>query len=180
MTNTLLRPCALDDVPAIAAIYAHAVRYGRASFELEAPTLEEMIRRRAVLVDGGFPYLVAEQDGAVVGYAYAGPYRPRPAYCNTVENSVYVHPDCHGQGLGNLLLGGVIAEATRLGFRQMIAVIGDSANRPSIRLHERHGFRLIGVVEAVGWKHGQWLDTVLMQRSLGAGMSRAPDMAGTP
>ncbi len=174
MTQTVLRACALADIPAITAIYAHAVLTGRASFELQAPDEAEMTRRRATLLEGGFPYLVAERAGQVVGYAYAGAYRPRPAYRNTVENSVYVQADQQGLGIGRALLAALIDQATALGFRQMVAVIGDSANTASITLHERLGFRLIGVVEAVGWKHEQWLDTVLMQRRLGDGQTTPP------
>ena len=162
------------DVPAIAAIYAHAVETGRASFELEPPGVEAMRARRAALVASGHPYLVAELDGAVAGYAYAGPYRPRPAYRHTVENSVYVRPDRQGLGLGRRLLDALVADAEARGFRQMIAVIGDSANAASIRLHEAAGFAMVGTLKSVGRKHGVWLDTVLMQRALGPGDADPP------
>lgn len=169
-TATLaLRPSLPEDVPAIAAIYTHAVRFGRASFELEPPGEDETARRREALVSGGFPYLVAEAAGGVIGYAYAGPYRPRPAYASTVENSVYVAPDAQGRGAGRALLSRLVAEAEALGFRQMIAVIGDSENHASIRLHAALGFAHAGALRAVGWKHERWLDSVLMQRALGAG-----------
>ena len=171
----LLRPCEPGDVPQITAIYAHAVRHGRASFELEPPDKAEMERRRDALVGAGYPYLVAELSGAVVGDAYAGAYRPRPAYSGTVENSVYVAAAHHGRGLGRLLLAHLIEEAERRGFRQMVAVIGDSANLASIRLHERLGFTHVGTLRSVGWKHERWLDTVLMQRALGIGDGAPPE-----
>jgi phosphinothricin acetyltransferase len=164
-------------VPQITAIYAHAVRHGRASFELEPPDKAEMERRRDALVGAGYPYLVAEVSGTVVGYAYAGAYRSRPAYGSTVESSVYVAAAHHGRGLGRLLLARLIEEAERRGFRQMVAVIGDSANLASIRLHESLGFAHVGTLRSVGWKHERWLDTVLMQRALGIGDSAPP---GTP
>ncbi|KMO17875.1 GNAT family N-acetyltransferase [Methylobacterium platani] len=170
-----IRPCAEGDLPAVTAIYAHAVATGRASFELEPPDLPEMARRRAALVAGGYPYLVAERAGAVLGYAYAGPYRPRPAYRGTVETSVYLRPEEAGRGLGRRLLAGLIAAATEAGFRQMVAVIGDSGNAASIGLHAALGFRHVGVLTSVGWKHGTWLDTVLMQRALGPGDGAPPE-----
>jgi L-amino acid N-acyltransferase YncA len=164
-----IRPSRPDDIPAIAAIYAHAVRFASASFELEPPSEEEMARRREALVSAGYPYLVAEAAGRVIGYAYAGAYRPRPAYASTVENSVYVAPDAQGRGAGRALLARLVAEAEALGFRQMIAVIGDSENRASIRLHAALGFAHAGTLRSVGWKHERWLDSVLMQRALGPG-----------
>ena len=170
----LIRAAAAADIPAITAIYDHAVRHGTASFELEPPDAAEMARRRQALVDGGYPYLVAEADGAVVGYAYAGAYRPRPAYRFSVEDSVYVAPALHRRGVGRALLDRLVAEAEQRGFRQMIAVIGDSAQLPSIELHRAAGFRLIGTVEHVGHKFGRWLDTVLMQRALGPGAAAPP------
>jgi phosphinothricin acetyltransferase len=170
----LIRAATAADIPAITAIYDHAVRHGTASFELEPPDAAEMARRQQALVDGGFPYLVAEADGAVAGYAYAGAYRPRPAYRFSVEDSVYVAPALHRRGVGRALLDRLIAEAEQRGFRQMVAVIGDSAQAPSIELHRAAGFRLIGAVENVGFKFGRWLDTVLMQRALGPGASTPP------
>ncbi len=175
MNSYSIRPSIEADIPGIAAIYGHAVQTGRASFELEAPDLDEMARRRAALVEGGFPYLVAcQQDGFVLGYAYAGAYRPRPAYRNTVESSVYVHESAHGRGVGRALMMALIDLATTQGFRQMVAVIGDSANKASIGLHQAVGFRLVGVFQDVGWKHEQWLDTVLMQRPLGSAATTPP------
>jgi L-amino acid N-acyltransferase YncA len=167
MTGLVIRAAVAADIPAITRIYAHAVRFGTASFELEPPDEAEMARRQRALIDGGFPYLVAEADGAVVGYAYAGPYRTRPAYRFSVENSVYVAPEAHGRGIGRALLDRLIAEATARGFRQMIAVIGDSDQAASIALHRAAGFRHVGTIAAVGFKHDRWLDSVLMQRELG-------------
>jgi phosphinothricin acetyltransferase len=169
-----IRAATAADIPAITAIYDHAVRHGTASFELEPPDAAEMARRQQALVDGGYPYIVAEADGGIAGYAYAGAYRPRPAYRWSVEDSVYVAPAMHRRGIGAALLGRLIAEAEQRGFRQMIAVIGDSAQLPSIELHAALGFRRIGAVENVGFKFGRWLDTVLMQRDLGAGASKPP------
>jgi phosphinothricin acetyltransferase len=170
----ILRPSADADIAAIAAVYAHHVMHGTASFETVPPDAPEMSRRRAAMLDLGFPYVVIEARGVLLGYAYAGTYRPRAAYRDTVENSVYLRPDAAGRGLGGRLLGAVIDACTELGLRQMIAVVGDSANAPSIRLHERLGFRRVGVLEAVGFKHGRWLDTVLLQRSLGPGSAVPP------
>jgi len=169
-----IRAAAAPDIPAITAIYDHAVRHGTASFELAPPDAAEMARRQKALLDGGFPYLVAEADGVVAGYAYAGAYRSRPAYRWSVEDSVYVAPAMHRRGVGALLLTNLIAAAEQRGFRQMIAVIGDSAQTPSIELHRAAGFRLIGSIEHVGFKFGRWLDTVLMQRALGPGAGRPP------
>jgi len=169
-----IRAALPSDIPAIARIYAHAVLHGTASFEIEPPDEAEMARRQRVLLDGGHPYLVAEADGAVLGYAYAGPYRARPAYHWSVEDSVYIAPEAHRRGIGRALLEELIAESERRGFRQMIAVIGDSAQTPSIELHSALGFRLIGTIVSVGFKHGRWLDSVLMQRALGPGDATAP------
>jgi L-amino acid N-acyltransferase YncA len=169
-----IRPATEADLPAITEIYEHAVRYGTATFELIPPDLAEMTRRYRALSDGGFPYLVAVVAGDVIGYAYAGPYRPRPAYRFTVENSIYLDPSFHRRGIGLLLLERLIAECEARGFRQMIAVIGDSANAGSIGLHTRTGFKMIGTHPNVGLKFGRWLDTVMMQRDLGAGGSTVP------
>ena len=174
MSSLEIRPAAAADLPAITEIYEHAVRYGTATFELIAPDLAEMTRRFEVLMDGGFPYLVAALEGGVVGYAYAGAYRPRPAYRFTVENSVYLQPAIHRRGIGMQLLQRLIAESEQRGFRQMIAVIGDSANAGSIGVHTRCGFQMIGTHPAVGFKFSRWLDTVMMQRALGAGATTLP------
>ena len=166
MSDIVIRAAEPADIAAITRIYAHAVRFGTASFEIEPPDEAEMARRQRALIDGGFPYLVAEGDGAVLGYAYAGPYRTRPAYRFSVENSVYVAPEAHRRGVGRALLERLVAAAQARGFRQMIAVIGDSDQAPSIALHRAAGFRLVGTIAAVGFKHGRWLDSVLMQREL--------------
>ena len=175
MSAVSIRPATPTDVPAITRIYAHAVKHGTASFELEPPDEAEMARRQRTLVDGGYPYIVAEIDGTLAGYAYAGPYRPRPAYRFSVEDSIYVDPSAQRRGVGRVLLEHLIEECERRGFRQMIAVIGDSAQAPSIELHRALGFRMIGAVENVGYKFGRWLDSVSMQRALGAGATTKPD-----
>lgn len=169
-----IRPAALTDVPAITRIYAHAVDTGTASFELTPPDETEMARRMSTLLDGGFPFLAAEMDGAVAGYAYAGPYRARPAYRFTLEDSVYIAPDTQGRGIGRALLPALVEESAARGFRQMIAVIGDSEQAASIALHARCGFYYVGTFPHVGFKFGRWLDTVLMQRALGPGATAAP------
>jgi phosphinothricin acetyltransferase len=170
----ILRDANEDDMPVVLAIYAHHVIHGSASFELEPPTLEQMRQRRADVRAHGLPYLVAEHDGQVVGYGYATLYRPRPAYRFTVEDSVYVREDMSGLGIGQALLSRVIEHCIEGGRRQMVAIIGNSENLASIRLHERQGFRKVGVFESVGFKHGRWLDTVIMQRELGEGAGSAP------
>ena len=174
MSSPEIRPATAADLSAITEIYEHAVRYGTATFELIAPDLAEMTRRFGVLIDGGFPYLVATLEGRVVGYAYAGPYRPRPAYRFTVENSVYLQPAIHRRGIGLLLLQRLITECEARGYRQMIAVIGDSANAGSIGVHTKTGFEMIGTHPNVGFKFGRWLDTVMMQRALGEGAATLP------
>jgi phosphinothricin acetyltransferase len=173
----LIRDSQNADVAAISAIYAHHVRHGSASFEEEPPSPAEIARRRADVLARGLPYLVAEIDDEVVGYAYASPYRARSAYRFSIENSVYVDHRRHRGGIGRALLTALIARCeagTSAPWRQMIAVIGDSANVPSIALHERLGFRMVGTLRAAGFKFGRWVDTVLMQRELGAGASRLP------
>jgi len=174
MRNATIRPAEPRDLPAITRIYADAVLYGTASFEIEPPTKAEMARRMQALAAGGYPYLVAESDGAVAGYAYAAAYRARPAYKWCVENSVYVAPEFHRRGIGKLMLLRLIEDSERLGFRQMIAVIGDSAQTASIALHASAGFTMVGTFRSVGFKHGRWLDTVLMQRALGEGDATPP------
>jgi phosphinothricin acetyltransferase len=169
-----IRPTAAADLPAITGIYEHAVRYGTATFELIPPDLTEMTRRFDALMEGGFPYFSAAIEGSVVGYAYAGAYRPRPVYRFTVENSVYLLPAIHRRGIGLQLLQRLIAECESRGYRQMIAVIGDSANAGSIGVHAKCGFQLIGTHPGVGFKFGRWLDTVMMQRALGDGGTTLP------
>ncbi|GGF17336.1 N-acetyltransferase [Aliidongia dinghuensis] len=175
LDNSLIRPSRAADMAAITAIYRHHVLYGSASFETEPPDEAEMTRRRADLLARDMPHLVLELDGVVLGYAYAGPYRPRPAYGDTVEDSIYLAPDAAGRGFGRRLLEALIAECTARGRRQMVAVVGDSANLASLRVHERAGFRVVGTMTSVGFKHGRWLDIVLMQRTLGPGDTTLPD-----
>jgi phosphinothricin acetyltransferase len=170
----MIRSASLSDIPAIATIYGDAVRSGTASFELTPPSEDEMRARFEKIVSGGYPYLVAELNGRVAGYAYCGAYRPRAAYRFTVENSVYVDPAWHGKGVGRALLQALIAASETAGFRQMIAVIGDSRNAASIKLHESAGFQLLGTHRSVGRKHGVWLDTVEMQLALGTGDADEP------
>jgi L-amino acid N-acyltransferase YncA len=169
-----IRPASEADLPAITAIYEEAVRHGTATFELEPPDLAEMTRRYRALMDGGYPYFVSVLDNRVAGYAYAGAYRPRPAYRFTVENSIYLDSSFHRRGIGMALLQRLILECEARGFRQMIAVIGDSANAGSIGVHSRCGFKMIGTHPSVGLKFGRWLDTVMMQRDLGEGAHSVP------
>lgn len=173
-TDILIRPAAAADVGAIAQIYADAVIRGTATFEIEPPDQTEMARRLDVLSARKFPYLVAELAGDVAGYAYAGPYRDRRAYDWCVEDSIYVAPQFHRQGIGRRLLADLIAAAEARGFRQIIAVIGDSAQAASIAVHARAGFARVGTLRSVGFKHGRWLDTVLMQRPLASGDATLP------
>lgn len=166
-TLPVVRPARDSDVPEIAAIYAHYVRTALATFETDPPDAVEIARRRQEVLARGLPYLVAEMEGCVAGYAYASPYRPRPAYRFTVENSVYVNPAHARKGLGRMLLEELIAGCEAAGCRQMVAVIGGTDNAASIALHEALGFRHVGVLRRVGFKFGRWVDTVLMQRPLG-------------
>lgn len=173
--DVTVRPVVDGDIPAITDIYAHHVRHGKASFEETPPKEEEMRRRCDALREGGYPYLVAERNGALVGYAYAGPYRTRPAYRFSVENSVYVADGQTGAGVGSALLKETIRLCEIKGYRQMIAIIGDSGNMGSIALHARCGFNHAGVLKSVGFKHGGWLDSVIMQRALGPGDDTLPE-----
>ncbi|NDR58930.1 GNAT family N-acetyltransferase [Aliiruegeria sabulilitoris] len=169
MADLLVRDSAPGDLPAIQKIYAYEVLHGLATFEEVPPSAEELGTRRLAVIEMGLPHLVAEREGEVLGYAYAGLYRPRPAYRNTVEDSVYVSETARGQGVGRALLAELVARCEAGWRRQMIAVIGNSANRGSIELHRALGFEEIGTLKAVGFKHGQWVDTVYMQRALGEG-----------
>ncbi|MBB4041285.1 phosphinothricin acetyltransferase [Microvirga flocculans] len=171
-----IRPSTEADLPAIAAIYAHAVTHGTASFELDPPSEAEMARRRSAILEGGYPYLVAEKDGGILGYAYAGAYRTRPAYRSTVEDSIYVAPSAQGQGVGRALLAALIRDCEAKDFRLMVAVIGDENSHGSIGLHRSLGFEPVGILKGIGYKHGRWLSTVLMQRSLGRGMTEPPTL----
>jgi L-amino acid N-acyltransferase YncA len=170
----LIRAATPADLPAITAIYDHAVRHGTATFEIEPPDEAEMGRRMETLHAGAFPYFVAETDGHVAGYAYAGPYRARIAYRNTIEDSIYLAPQSQRRGIGAQLLATLIAQSEKRGFRQMVAVIGDSANAGSVAVHARAGFEMVGTLRSVGFKFGRWLDTVVMQRPLGPGDTTAP------
>jgi L-amino acid N-acyltransferase YncA len=168
MANVTLRPASPHDAPAIAAIYGTAVLEGTASFEIEPPDAAEIARRMA-----------AEMTGAIIGYGYLNAYRPRSAYRWSVENSIYIANGQQGHGIGRQILQALIAEATTRGYRQMIAVIGDSANIASKRLHRACGFQFCGTVHAVGFKHGRWLDSVTMQLPLGDGDTSPPTQIAT-
>jgi L-amino acid N-acyltransferase YncA len=181
MNGVVIRPAARDDIAAIASIYAHAVLNGTSTYELTPPTKSEMLARFDALETGGYPWLVASEDDSVLGYAYAGPFRPRPAYRFMVEDSIYLDPAPQGRGLGRRLLTALIAECEKLGFRQMLAVIGDgTAHSPSVRLHAALGFRPAGRVVGSGYKHGRWLDTAFMQLALNGGADGAPDPDSAP
>lgn len=173
--RTIVREARDDDLPEIQAIYAHHVRTGLGSFEELPPPVEEMRRRRAAILADGLPYLVAEIGGRIAGYAYAGRYRPRSAYRYSVEDSIYVAPDALRRGVARALLAELIERCTRLGYRQMVAVIGDSANHGSIGLHAQWGFVEVARLPAIGFKFGRWVDSVMMQRPLGPGQSTLPE-----
>jgi phosphinothricin acetyltransferase len=162
------------DLPAIQAIYAHHVLTGLGSFEEVPPPVEEMGRRRAAILADGLPYLVAEIDGRLAGYAYAGRFRPRSAYRYSVEDSIYVAPDAQRRGVGGALLAALVERCTTLGYRQMVAVIGDSANHGSIGLHAAWGFAEVARLPAIGFKFNRWVDSVMMQRPLGPGQTTLP------
>jgi L-amino acid N-acyltransferase YncA len=175
-TSLIVRPVEAADLAAIQHIYAHHVFHGLASFEESPPDVAELTRRWRTIVDAGLPYLCATEGGGstILGYAYAGPYRPRSAYRFAVEDSVYVAPDAVGRGAGRSLLRSLIDICTDLGKRQMIAVIGDSGNEASVGLHRACGFTLVGTFQSIGFKHGRWVDSVLMQRALGPGGDTLP------
>jgi phosphinothricin acetyltransferase len=172
--NMIIRDSTDSDTAGISAIYQHAVRTGTASFELDPPSLAEMAQRREAIVSKGFPYLIAEIDGKVAGYAYASIYRARPGYRFTVENSVYVDPARQGLGIGKNLLTELVARCEADGYRLIVAVIGDTDNKASIGMHLACGFTHAGLLPGVGWKLGRWLDSVLMVRALGPGQSTPP------
>lgn len=173
-TDLRIRPATPEDIPAITEIYRPAVLTGTASFELEPPSVDEMRRRFETITSGGYPYLVAEHEGAVIGYSYASAYRTRPGYHFSVEDSVYVVEGQQGKGVGRALLSRLIEECTARGYRQMVAIIGDSAQWASIGLHRKLGFTFVGTLHSIGYKHGRWLDTVIMQRTLGEGDCTPP------
>ncbi|MBL8645030.1 MAG: N-acetyltransferase [Rhodospirillaceae bacterium] len=172
-----IRVADIDDVPAIQEIYAHYVINSTSSFEEDAPTVAEMTARWQKLKMLGMPFLVATIGKRIAGYAYGGPFRERSAYRYTIEDSIYIAPDMLGRGVGNALMNELIKRCTNLGFRQMIAVIGDSTNAASLAIHSRHGFRVIGALSSSGFKFGNWADAVLMQRPLGEGDSTTPPAA---
>jgi phosphinothricin acetyltransferase len=174
----IIRAATSDDAEALAAIYGHHVLHGFGTFEEEPPSAAEMERRRAAIAEKGLPYLVAEAEGKVLGFAYAGPFRPRAAYRYTLEDSVYIAPDAIGRGVGRAVLSAVIEACAALGVRQVVAVIGDSGNVASIGLHRSLGFVDAGVGKSFGFKHGRWVDIVWMQRSLNGGDETAPDTQG--
>jgi phosphinothricin acetyltransferase len=173
----LIRPSTESDLASITAIYAWNVEHGTGTFELEAPDAREMSRRRAEVIGKGLPWLVAQVDGRIAGYAYANHFRPRAAYRFCVEDSIYLDPRSAGRGLGRLLLAELVARCEAAGARQMLAVIGDSANLASIGVHRALGFRQVGVLAASGWKFDRWLDVVVMQRTLGLGAQAPADDA---
>ncbi|AEG92294.1 GNAT family N-acetyltransferase [Ramlibacter tataouinensis] len=175
---TLIRPSRDGDLAAIAAIYGHHVSHGTGTFETTPPTEADMAARRADVLAKGLPYLVAEEDGRVLGFAYCQWFKPRPAYRYSAEDSIYLHPDACGRGLGRQLLAALAAAAEAAGVRKLIAVIGDSANAGSIGLHRALGFERVGVIRSCGWKFGRWLDIVLMEKPLGDADRSTPEGSG--
>jgi len=169
-----IRPSRDQDLPAITAIYAHHVLHGTGTFETEPPSEADMVGRRADVLAKGLPYLVAEEDGRVLGYAYCQWFKPRPAYRFSAEDSIYLHPDAQGKGLGKALLAELARQAEAAGIRKLIAVIGDSGNKGSVGVHKALGFQPVGVIQSCGWKFGKWLDIVLMEKQIGAGDSTPP------
>lgn len=174
----LIRPANADDFPAIAALYGHWARHGLGTFEETPPSADELASRAAAVTASGLPWLVAEVDRRLAGYAYAAPYRPRSGYRFTAEDTVYVAPHLQGRGVGRALLDAVLVGCEARGVRQVLASIGDSANEASVALHRACGFEVAGVLRAVGFKHGRWVDVVFMQRPLGAGDAGPPDGPG--
>lgn len=175
-----IRDATPEDMAQVQAIYSFYVTRSAASFEEEPPSVEEMVRRHAEIKRRGMPYLVAVDHGEVVGYTYAGPWRPRSAYRYTLEDSIYVAPFVQGRGVGRALLGSLIERCTEMGYRRMVAVIGDSANQSSIALHRALGFRQEGVLRGVGLKFGRWVDVVMMHRVLGDDGRPLPDGQAAP
>ena len=174
----IVRDATRADAPALAAIYGHDALHGTGTFEEAAPSAEDMAARLEAVRGKGLPWVVVEEDGQVLGYACAGPYRTRSAYRYTAEDSVYVAPEARGRGVGRLALQAVIAACEALGLRQLVAVIGDSQNAGSLGLHRALGFEPCGALRAVGWKHGRWLDVVMMQKKLNGGAAAGPSGAG--
>jgi L-amino acid N-acyltransferase YncA len=174
---TTIRPSTDRDLPAITAIYAHHVLHGTGTFETTPPTEAEMATRRADVLSKGLPWLVAEEGGKILGYAYCQWFKPRPAYRFSAEDSIYLHPDAASKGLGKLLLAELARVAEALGIRKLIAVIGDSSNAGSVGVHRTLGFTPVGVFKSCGWKFGKWLDIVLMEKTLGEGDTTPPEPA---
>lgn len=172
---TTIRPGLEADIPAVTAIYAHHVLHGTGTFETTPPTEADMAARRADVLGRGLPYLVAEDGGQVLGFAYCNWFKPRPAYRFSAEDSIYLHPDAAGKGLGRALLAALAEQAQAVGVRKLIAVIGDSANAGSIGVHRTNGFTQVGVLKSCGWKFGQWRDVVLMEKTLGEGDTTPPE-----
>lgn len=170
----IIRPSRDEDVPAITAIYGHHVLHGTGTFEVDPPSETDMAARRADVLGKGLPYLVAEDNGRVIGFAYCNWFKPRPAYRFSAEDSIYMAPDLHRRGLGRALLAELAARAQAGGVRKLIAVIGDSANAGSIGVHRSIGFTHVGVLKSCGWKFDQWRDIVLMEKVLGAGDATSP------
>ena len=176
----LIRPSRDEDLPAITAIYAHHVCHGTGSFETEAPSVADMAARRADVLSKGLPYLVAEQDGVVVGFAYGNWFKPRPAYRYSVEDSIYLAPGLHRKGLGRALLAELLARCEAVGIRKVMAIIGDSDNAGSVGVHRSAGFQTVGTIDGCGWKFGAWRDIVIMQKTLGSGATQPPPDVPSP
>ncbi|HNW01028.1 MAG TPA: N-acetyltransferase family protein [Burkholderiaceae bacterium] len=168
---TMIRPSRDEDIAAITAIYAHHVLNGTGTFEIDPPSVADMTSRRADVLSKGLPYIVAEEAGQVIGYAYCTWFKPRPAYRFSAEDSIYLAPGVHGKGIGRALLAELAAQAERVGIRKLIAVIGDSSNAGSVGVHRSLGFEHVGILKSCGWKFDQWLDVVLMEKALGQGDS---------
>jgi len=170
----LIRPSRDEDIPAITVIYAHHVLHGTGTFETEPPAISDMAARRADVLSRGLPYLVAEQDGEIVGFAYGNWFKPRPAYRYSVEDSIYLAPSLHRKSLGRALLAELLARCESVGIRKVMAIVGDSANAGSVGVHQALGFTRVGIIEACGWKLGAWRDIVIMQKTLGPGSTAPP------
>ena len=167
----MIRPSRDEDIASITAIYAHHVLNGTGTFEIDPPSVADMTVRRADVLSKGLPYIVAEDAGQVIGYAYCTWFKPRPAYRFSAEDSIYLAPGVHGKGIGRALLAELAAQAERVGIRKLIAVIGDSSNAGSVGVHRSLGFEHVGILKSCGWKFDQWLDVVLMEKALGPGDS---------
>ena len=169
-----IRPSRDEDIPAITAIYAHHVLHGTGTFETDPPNEANMTARRADVLSKGLPYLVAEHDGKVAGFAYGNWFKPRPAYRYSVEDSIYLAPELQRKGLGRALMAELLAQFEAVGIRKVMAIIGDSANAGSVGIHQAFGFTQVGIVESCGWKLGAWRDIVIMQKTLGVGDTQPP------